>query len=179
MIALCQMGKGNGPSAPCRRIRQPAGNPQSPDPPAAACARDKCQPLSLPAACNIPNHSATARAKASSIGIRFQVYHAMVAGHLHMPVQLHGMTVTLTREEKFNPAAADSTATNPPSRRTKPRFQLAMDRPSISHGTSSQRTTGAAMIWFSNSCAVSPPTDRPPIVQLDGPSHQPRSTPVW
>ena len=55
-------------------------------------------------------------------------------------------------------------------------FHDAMDSPSISHATSSQRTTGAVRIWSSNSCGLKPSTD--PAEQLCGPSHQPRSTPV-
>ena len=56
-------------------------------------------------------------------------------------------------------------------------FQLAMDRPSISQGTSSQRTTVADMICASNCSGLS--ADRsPPALQVAGPGHQPRSTPV-
>jgi len=35
-------------------------------------------------------------------------------------------------------------------------FQLAIDRVKSSHGASSQRTMGAAIIWLSRSCALSP-----------------------
>jgi len=53
-------------------------------------------------------------------------------------------------------------------------FQLAIDRPSISHGTSSQRTSGADMIWSINSSVLMPLVL--PAVHEEGPSHQPRST---
>jgi hypothetical protein len=56
-------------------------------------------------------------------------------------------------------------------------FHDAIDSPSNSHATSSQRTSGAARIWSSSWSGVRFPIG--PEVQVSGPCHQPRSTPVW
>ena len=55
-------------------------------------------------------------------------------------------------------------------------FQLAMDKFSNSQGTSSQRTSGAFMIWSKSSSVETSAAEEE--VQVDGPCHQPRSTPV-